>query len=145
MIDGLLLDSHILLWLKLQMPLDSGALVKITEVRASQRLFISDISAWEIGVAAHKKSFERRPHLQGLSVHQWFAKTTGQFHIRQLRISQRIALEAANVPGIYGSGDPGDCFLIATARLRRLSLVTRDTKIIALAKRERGYVDVTVC
>ena len=50
-----------------------------------------------------------------------------------------------NIPGVYGSGDPGDCFLIATARVRRLSLVTRDTKIIALAKRERDYLDVIVC
>lgn len=54
-------------------------------------------------------------------------------------------MEAANVPGIYGSGDPGDCFLIATARIRRLSLVRRDSKMIALAKREPDYLDVTVC
>jgi len=145
MTRGLLLDSHILLWLQLQMPLDSGALLRITQARASQRLFMSDISIWELGVAAHKKNFERRPDLRGLSVQQWFAKTTAQFQIRPLRISQGIALEAANVPGTYGSGDPGDCFLIATARVRRLSLVTRDTKMIALAKREPDYLDVTVC
>jgi PIN domain nuclease of toxin-antitoxin system len=145
MTDGVLLDTHMLLWLQLKMPVDSQTLVKITEARASQRLFLSDISIWEIGVAAHKKSFERRPDLQGLTVQQWFAKTTADFEIRQLRISPQIALEAADVPRVYGSGDPGDCFLIATARIRHLSLVTRDTKIIALAKRERGYLDVTVC
>jgi PIN domain nuclease of toxin-antitoxin system len=143
--DGLLLDTHILLWLASGSPLDPAAGIEIAEAGASGRLFMSDISIWEIGVAVHKKSFERRPDLRGLSVQKWFAKTTAQFRIRQLRISQGIALEAANVPDIYGSGDPGDCFLIATARVRRLSLVTRDAKIIALAKRDRGYLDVTVC
>ena len=59
-----------------------------------------------------------------------------------LDIDPRIAIEAAAVPAIYGYGDPGDCFLIATARIRKLTLVTRDTRIIALAKREPAYLTV---
>jgi PIN domain nuclease of toxin-antitoxin system len=145
MSDGLLLDTHILIWLDSGSAIRTEADIRIAEAAAAALLFLSDISVWEIGVAVHKSSFERRPNLQGLTVEEWFAKTTAKFRVRQLRISSRIALEAANVPRIYGSGDPGDCFLIATARIRRLSLATRDTKIIALAKRERGYLDVTVC
>jgi PIN domain nuclease of toxin-antitoxin system len=145
MTDGLLLDSHILLWLESQLPIDPIARLLIGEAGALGRLFMSDISIWEMGVAAHKKNFERRPNLKDLSVEDWFRKTTSQFKIRQLRISPSIALEAADVPGIYGSGDPGDCFLIATARIRRLSLVTRDSKMIALAKRKPDYLAVTVC
>jgi PIN domain nuclease of toxin-antitoxin system len=49
------------------------------------------------------------------------------------------------VPAIYGYGDPGDCFLMATARLRNLPLVTRDDRIIELAEREPAYLDVIVC
>jgi PIN domain nuclease of toxin-antitoxin system len=144
MTDGLLLDSHILLWLEHQLPIGPRAALAIDRAARTHQLFISDISIWEFGVALHKKSFERRPDLRGLSPQEWFTRTTANLSVRRLRISAAIALEAANVPGIYGSGDPGDCFLIATARIRRLSLVTRDAKIIALAKRERGYLDVTV-
>jgi PIN domain nuclease of toxin-antitoxin system len=145
MMDGLLLDTHVLLWLESQSPIRPQTAAGIHRAGAQSRLFMSDVSIWEFGVAVHKKSFERRPDLKGLPVQQWFAKTTAQFNVRPLRISSRIAMEAANMPGIYGSGDPGDCFLISTARVRRLSLVTRDSKMIALAKRERGYLDVTVC
>ncbi len=142
---GFLLDSHVLLWLDQDLLIHSPAAFRIAKASASRKLYVSDISIWELGVALHKKSLERRPDLRGLSIEEWFGQTTKRLDARIIRISQSIAVEAANVPGIYGSGDPGDCFLIATARLRRLSLVTRDTKIIALAKRERGYLDVTVC
>jgi PIN domain nuclease of toxin-antitoxin system len=56
---------------------------------------MSDISIWELGVAVHEKNFEHRPNLQGLSVQEWFAKTTARCNIRQLRVSSGIALEAA--------------------------------------------------
>jgi len=142
---GFLLDSHVLLWLDQELLIYSPAAYEIAKAGATGRLFVSDISICELGVASHKKSLEKRPDLRGLSIDGWFDETTNRLGARTIRITQAIAVEAANVPGIYGSGDPGDCFLIATARLRRLSLVTRDTKIIALAKRERGYLDVTVC
>jgi len=140
-----LLDSHVLLWLDQDLLIYSPAAYEIARAGDSGRLYISDISIWELGVALHKKSLERRPDLRGLSIEEWFRQTNNRLGARIIRISQAIAVEAANVPEVYGSGDPGDCFLIATARVRRLSLVTRDTKIIALAKRERGYLDVTVC
>jgi len=145
MIRGLLLDSHILLWLAAEVKVRHQAQFEIASAKADNRLYMSDISIWEIGVALHKKSFERRPDLQGLSIEAWFRKTTTLFGIRQIRISARIALEAAEVPAVYGSGDPGDCFLIATARIRKLSLVTHDDRILKLANRDPAYLAVIPC
>ena len=54
-------------------------------------------------------------------------------------------MEAGNVPGVAGWGDPGDCFLIATAHIEGLTLVTRDTKIIELAGRRPDYLKVMPC
>ena len=54
-------------------------------------------------------------------------------------------MEAAAVPAIYGYGDPGDCFLIATARVRRLALVTHHSRILDLAARNPSYLDVISC
>jgi len=142
MTSGLLLDSHILLWLEAESQIRPEARFEIARARALNRLYMSDISLWELGVAVYLKAFERRPNLQGLSIDSWFHKTTTLFGIHRLRISPRIAIEAAAVPAIYGYGDPGDCFLIATARIRKLTLVTRDTRIIALAKREPAYLTV---
>jgi PIN domain nuclease of toxin-antitoxin system len=145
MTRGLLLDSHILLWLAAEVKIRHRAQFEIASAKADNRLYMSDISIWEMGVALHKKSFERRPDLQGLSIEAWFRKTTTVFGVQRLRISGRIALEAAEVPAVYGSGDPGDCFLIATARIRKLSLVTHDGRITQLASREPSYLTVVPC
>lgn len=61
------------------------------------------------------------------------------------RLDLAIAVEAAAVPATYGHGDPGDCFLIATARIRKLSLVTHDTRILDLAASNPGYLSVINC
>ena len=145
MTDGHLLDSHVLLWLDQELPIRPAALLEIGSARHLKRLFVSDISLWELGVASHTKSFERRPNLRGLTIEAWFREITIAFGLRPLRLTKQVALEAACVPAVYGHGDPGDCFLIATARVRRLSLVTRDAKMIELAERRRDYLSVVRC
>ena len=62
-----------------------------------------------------------------------------------LDVNTDIALETARVSIHLGYGDPGDCFLIATARVHDLTLVTRDTRILALALREPAYLSVLAC
>jgi PIN domain nuclease of toxin-antitoxin system len=144
-IDGYLLDSHVLLWLDANQPIQEGAAYAIAEALAQGTLFVSDISIWELGVASHKRNLERRPNLRGLSVNAWFTETTERIGAVSLGISRAMAAEAAEVPAVYGSGDPGDCFLIATARVRHLALVTRDAKMISLAEKNEGYLSVVVC
>jgi PIN domain nuclease of toxin-antitoxin system len=59
--------------------------------------------------------------------------------------SRTIAIETANVPSIYGRGDPGDCFLIATAHVRKFPIVTRDAAMADLALRRPDYLRVITC
>jgi PIN domain nuclease of toxin-antitoxin system len=143
--NGLLLDSHTLLWLDMKMPMHLKVEFEIAEAAAQGRLFLSDISIWELGLAGHKKNLERRPDLRGLSFAVWMKETVEAVGVDGVRISEAIAHEAAEVPSVYGSGDPGDCFLIATARLQNLVLVTRDAKIIRLAARLPDYLTVIAC
>ena len=143
--EGLLLDSHLLLWLEQGLSILPTALLEIGAARDARRLFVSDISVWELGVAYHTKSFERKPNLRGLTIDAWFKQMIVALELRTIHLSHRIALEAACVPVVYGSGDPGDCFLIATARVRRFALVTRDAKMIELAGRRPDYLTVIAC
>lgn len=145
MTTGILLDTHVPLWLEAQLPIRPAAQLEIARATLTRRLFVSDISLWEFGVAIHKKNLERRPDLDGLSIDAWFRNVTRRFGIRAMNISRAIALEAAEVPGIYGSGDPGDCFLIATAHVRKLALVTRDAKMIKMSERHPDYLNVIPC
>ena len=58
-------------------------------------------------------------------------------------IQRSIAIEAADVPLVTGHKDPGDCYLIATSRVRNIPVVTRDTIIRGLA--DEGHLAVIVC
>jgi PIN domain nuclease of toxin-antitoxin system len=44
-----------------------------------------------------------------------------------------------------GHRDPGDCFLIATARIRKIPIVTRDRLICDLAREQPDYLSVIAC
>ena len=145
MTDGLLLDTHTLLWLDAGSPIKPESRFEIGQARESEALYFSHISIWEIGVALHKKTLGKRPNLRGLTVEAWFAEVTVDIRVRPLSISDSIALEAADVPAVYGYGDPGDCFLIASARLQNLALVTRDARMIELASRRPDYLTVVPC
>ena len=142
---GLLLDTNALIWLLSGDPLDEAALFAIAEAQAAKALFVSPISAWEAALAQQKANPARRPNLSGLDAATWFQRGRRNIGARLATISQLIALEAARVPGIYAIGDPGDCFLIATARIRKLSIVTRDTQMAELAAKQPHYLSVICC
>ena len=143
---GLLVDTHVLIWLDTGAPIRPQALRQMDLAsRHPSRLFTSDISLWEIGVADRKTQPARRPDLRGLTPAAWVDEIAARFSLSALPISKAIAQKAANVPALYGSGDPGDCFLIATARLHHLALVTRDTKILDLARSLPDYLTAIPC
>lgn len=145
MTQGLLLDTHVLLWLDTGAYIEDRALREIDRSSRNRSLFTSHISIWELGVAQGKKQVAHRPDLRGLTPAIWVNGVMERFTIKQLSLSVRVASEAALVPAVYGSGDPGDCFLIATARVRNLALVTRDRNVIALGKRRPEYLTVLAC
>jgi len=60
-------------------------------------------------------------------------------------MTQAITFEAADVPTIYSRRDPGDCFLIATARLKRIPIITRDGAMCDLARDRPDYLSVIIC
>lgn len=142
---GLLLDTNALIWLLSGEPLAEAALFAIAEAQAENQLFVSPISAWEAALAQQKPNRARRSNLDGLDAATWFRRGRRNIGARLATISQAIALEAARVPAIYGNGDPGDCFLIATARTKKLGLVTRDGMIGDLAERLPDYLTVVPC
>lgn len=140
-----LLDTHTLIWLVASAPVRDEALIAISEAQNDRSLFVSAISAWEAGLAARKPNQLSRPNLLGLQPDIWFRKSIRTLGARVLPIGQEIAQEAATVPGMYGWGDPGDCFLIASAHLRNLTLITRDEKILALSKQNPSYLQALEC
>ncbi len=139
-----LLDTHALYWLVSGVDdLAEAALVSIGENQASRTLYVSPITAWELSVATQKTPGPGRPDLGEGPPERGSAKpSTGA---RLIPVKQRIALEAADVATVYIRKDPGDCFLIATARLRRIPIITRDGAMCDLARDQPDYLSVITC
>ncbi len=98
------------------------------------------MSVWELAFAARKNHPLRRPNLQDMKPRSWFDDAIQRLHIAVLPITTDIASEAADIAPLYGSGDPGDCFLIATAHIHALTLITRDARILDFAKANPDYL-----
>jgi PIN domain nuclease of toxin-antitoxin system len=141
---GALLDSHTLYWLVSgEAPLSEDALIAIGEAQEAGNLYVSPVTAWELTLAARKPA-QRNPPVLGLGTpQQWFREAVRAIGARLVPIQQKIAFEAAAVVATTGHRDPGDCFLIATARVRRIPIITRDGVILGLAA--EGYLDVIEC
>lgn len=141
---GVLLDTHTLYWL-VSGEETEDALVAIGEGQDAGSLFVSPITAWELSVASKKTRVAGRPHLGDDPPDQWFRDAVRVTEAKVVPIQQRISLEAARVVTHTGYKDPGDCFLIASARVRKVPLVTRDGIIRGIAADQPDYLDVIVC
>ncbi len=133
---GLLLDTHIWLWYMegVNGALSPAVIAEIDAARTEHRLFVSAISVWEIGMQFAKG----RITLSSPLIH-WVRESLTGASLRLQPLDVEIALESTLLPG-NPHGDPADRFLVATARVLNLRLVTHDQKIIDYGK--AGYVQV---
>jgi PIN domain nuclease of toxin-antitoxin system len=144
-VKPILLDTHSLLWLGNAAHLTFAAETAVAAARESETIFTSAICIWELATAARKNHPLRRPDLHGQTPRTWFDIAIKRLQVQVLPVSADISAEAADVAPLYGSGDPGDCFLIATARIHKLTLVTRDHRILEMAAADPAYLSVIRC
>lgn len=125
--------------------LTEQALVAIGENQEAGTLFVSPITSWELSIATQKNRVAGRPHLGEETPARWFRQAIAVTEAKVIPIKQRISCEAAQVIIATGHRDPGDCFLMATARVRKLALVTRDTIIQQINAAAPNYLEVILC
>ncbi|MGX5800600.1 type II toxin-antitoxin system VapC family toxin [Bradyrhizobium sp. Arg314] len=140
---GALLDTHALYWLVTAADtLSEEALIAIAEGQAAGTLYVSPITAWELTIASRKPAHKDPPNLGAGTPSKWFSAVTAT-GAKIVPIKQRIACEAASVITDTGHKDPGDCYLIATARVRKVPIITRDAIMLGLAS--PNYLAIIVC
>jgi PIN domain nuclease of toxin-antitoxin system len=115
---NILLDTHVLIWALENNPeLSDGARNSI--IRASNMVFVSSISIWEIAIKKNLGKLETPDNLQEeIELHRF----------TPLQINFDHAELAGKLPDIHK--DPFDRMLIAQAIIEKLTLVSRD-KLIA--------------
>ncbi|MEG3087985.1 type II toxin-antitoxin system VapC family toxin [Sphingomonas sp. PB4P5] len=136
---AVLLDTCALIWLGNRSPIAAEAWKDIRHAGLADGVFVSPVSAWEIGLlaAAAKVANPFAPNANA-----WFAQMMSAPGIRPAALTPDIAIDSAVLPGAFHR-DPADRLLVATARAMNIPLVTRDSKILAYAA--AGHVAAIAC
>lgn len=143
---GVLLDTHTLYWLVTAADtLSEEALIAISKNQTEGTLYVSPITAWELTIASRKPANKNPTNLWPKTPQRWFSDAIAETSSKTIPVKQRIACEAAAVVTATNHKDPGDCYLIATARVRRIPIVTRDVVMRRLAAESPDYLQVIVC
>ena len=122
---NLLLDTHIWIWSVLE-PQRLSTRVARELTSPDNQLWLSSVSVWEL-LLLHRK---RRIELEE-EVVPWVRKTLGLLQLNEAPLTIDVALEvsAVNLP----HDDPADRFLVASARVFELTLVTADRRLTRAA------------
>jgi len=115
----MILDTCALLWLAAgEKKLSRSALKKINEAPA---VYVSAISAFEISLKVGQGKLEL-----GRPVEEWFQHVVEHHGLTVLPLDLGICIAAAKLPSIHD--DPFDRFIVATAKLNDLAIVTTDER-----------------
>lgn len=136
------MDTHALLWLVTDPDqLHEDALVAIGEAQEASKLFVSPITAWELAIAAGKK--KNAPAIGDQLVKDWYRSAVAATSAKVVQIGPSIALLAADMIATTNHRDPGDCYIIATAKHKKVPVVSRDGIIHEIAA--TGYISAVNC
>jgi len=118
----LLLDTHIWVWSVLDRSRLSRRVIAALE-NPQNELWLSPISLWEVLTLCEKKRLTLRPNPQA-----WIANALNAIPMREAPVTYQVAEETARVQ--LPHRDPADRFLVATAWVFDLTLVTADQQLI---------------
>jgi PIN domain nuclease of toxin-antitoxin system len=133
--ESLLLDTHTLVWLVFgNRGLGRRAEELIQTASESNRVFVSAVTPWEIGLLASKKRINL--HVDTLA---WVRVALSKPGIRLAPLEPEIAVGSNQLP-FEMHADPADRILVATARHLGATLVTADRALLDLGKEGRFRV-----
>jgi PIN domain nuclease of toxin-antitoxin system len=134
----LLLDTHAAVWITEDQPLAAAAAEAIDAAyRAGSTVFVSAITAWEIGllVSRNRLSLVARPE-------RWFQRLLAIPGVKLADLSPDILIASSFLPG-EPPRDPADRIILATARDLGATLITRDRLLLKYG--EDGQVSTIPC
>jgi PIN domain nuclease of toxin-antitoxin system len=120
--ENLILDTCALIWLVA----DSDQLSAFAkeEIEAAQVVYVSPISAWEVSLKQARGDLELP-----LPSKEWFERSLTVHNLALAELSVDVLSLANDLPRHHK--DPADRFIIATATLGKLTVVTSDKKFDA--------------
>ena len=120
----LLLDTHIWIWSDVEAHKLSSEVARELASPENER-YLSAASVWEAILLLEKK----RTRLNG-DFGEWFKKSKLDLGLIEVPLSWEIAHEIRYT--VLGHRDTGDRFLVATAKVYDLTLVTADERLMQI-------------
>jgi PIN domain nuclease of toxin-antitoxin system len=118
----ILLDTCTFLWIAKEEKEKLSKKCQEILLQNSGKIFISAISAFEIGIKCSKKNLEL-PY----SPKEWYGLKIEKFGVQEFPITGEIALISTELP--LNHQDPCDRIIIATAMEHKLTILTPDKHI----------------
>ncbi len=116
-----LLDTCTLLWLAADHARLSDEVIARL-IRHPDKVFVSAISAFEVGIK-HRKGKLELP----MEPSRWYEAVLRFHHVPEIPVDGRIASRSTELPRLHA--DPCDRMIIATAQLAELVILTPDSLI----------------
>jgi len=117
----LLLDTHIWIWSQLEpWRITSEVTKELGDPR--NELWLSPVSIWELVLLVEKKRIEINADMG-----EWVQQSVRELDLQEAPINSAVAHELRFT--LLGYRDPGDRFLVATAKIYGLTLVTADLRL----------------
>lgn len=136
---GLLLDTHVLLWLSVgSSSLNQANMDYISRAAQRREVRLSVISLWEIGYLVGKKKIDL-----STDIPTYWQKALEKLRAKELEISSTDIFRYHSLPEGF-HGDPGDRFLVSQAMNRQLRLLTADSKLTLFASKLSPAIIVPV-
>lgn len=92
-----------------------------SEIEAARLVYVCPISAWEISLKCAKGTIELP-----LAPLEWFNRSLHVHHLTLTDLSIEVLMHANTLP--WHHRDPADRFIIATAQMENLTVVTSDER-----------------
>jgi PIN domain nuclease of toxin-antitoxin system len=119
----LLLDTHIWLWTSLEPDRLSRRVAGALSSEENE-LWLSPISVWELTSLDRKRRVSTPEPIS-----TWVAKSIAELRLLEAPLTIDVALAMSDLD--LPHGDPADHFLVASAKVLDLTLVTADEKLIS--------------
>ena len=137
MSEGVLLDTCALLWLMEGAEMDGAALELIESAAREAGVWVSPVAALEVGgLSAQGRLVLSAP------VETWFNQIFELPGVGLAELTPGNFIESSVLPG-DAPGDLADRLMLASARSRSLTLITRDAALLAYAG--AGHVRALAC
>ncbi len=117
----LLLDTHIWIWSYLEPHKVSSEVVRELSSPENER-YLSSASVWEMVMLLEKKRIQLDRDFG-----MWFKNSTEELNLTEISITWEVVHELRYTT--LSHRDPGDRFLVATAKVFDLTLVTADERL----------------